>query len=238
MDILKSVNFIRRKMKLSPVESSTDTSGHWTAEDLLDIINNRMDTFVSETKCLYETSTDSLVASQREYDFGSDFVEILAIQFDYKPLAHFSVEELDFMAQYHGLSETWRTDESASPYGWYLSETAGKYGIIDTPSADDTDALTIWHTVLATQLTTSSTTTDEILSGKAHLKRYHYGLLCGCVADCLYEDGREKATLYERIYKETEKRCKLETKYPGKTLPEMMNTKAGKDMTMKRFWTK
>lgn len=239
MTIIKGVNFIRRKLKLNKVESLTDTSGHWTAEDVLDIINNRMDIFCSNTECLSETSTASLVDSQREYDFDSDWVTIKAILFDSKPLIPYTLEELDFLAQHRGLTNDWRDEEGTSPFGWYLSENSGKYGIVDTPADDDTDALTIWHTILATHFTTASTVTDHLLNGKNHLKRYHYGLLCGCVADCLFEDGNsEKAMIFERIYRETEKRCKLDTKYNTKTLPEMMSTVASKDLTVKRYWTR
>jgi hypothetical protein len=238
MTILQFVNRCRRKLKTKPVASLTDTSGHWTAEDLLDIYNDVADTFCEEIKCLRETSTQSAVADQREYDFDSDWVDIIGVWYDNEPLFPFSVDELDFLEQYQGLDSPWRDKTATAPYGWYLSENTGKYGLIDTPNANDTDAITIWHTINPDHFTTASTATTELLNGHGHLKPYHPALVYYAVAECEEEDGNQaKADVYRRKADRIAAKAKLKIKYPKHTLPSMMSTKANKAATIKRFWT-
>ena len=239
MTVLQWVNRVRRKLKQKPVTSLTDTSGHWPVSELLDILNDRMDLLCEEAKCLRGTSVQSAVEDQREYDYESDWVDILGVWYDNAPLIGFGTASLDFMEKYQGLETPWRESTSTEPYGWYESETTGKYGLIEAPSADDADAITIYHTINPTQFTTASTATDELLNGHGHLRPYHPALVYFGVAEAELEDGNEeKARHFEAKGAKLVNKLMRKIKYPKNTLPSMLDMTGNRMQGVRRFWTK
>jgi len=234
MTIKDYVNRVRRILKHKPVASLTDTGGHWDVAAILDIYNDEADMFVEETRCLQGTSTDSLVDSQREYDVPSTAGEVLGVWFDSKPLTGVDVNEIDFVTK----NQAWRTTESSEPQAWYLSETTDKIGILDTPSADDTDALTIWHTIIPDHFTTASTATTEILNAKSSLKAYHSALVYLGAAQCEDQDGNsEKATAYRRIGERLQNKLKRKVKYNKRALTSILTERNPSRPFGQRYWT-
>ena len=114
--------------------------------------------------------TESLVANQQEYDFPSDCYSdgIIWVAFDKERIPFLTMTELADM------DEDWQTETATEPDYYYVR--GKKYGFYPVPSANDSNAITVYYYQLPADMSQDADTPslldsdlhDYIVYGAAH----------------------------------------------------------------------